>query len=259
MTFTKRSFVALTMILGCVLGFSSTSFGADSTFDSDNEGWVSFQNGGAVVVHVATGGNPGGFISSVDISDDWGYVLAPITFNAPALYGGELTFDLRAFTSEPVSWPIIFDVRVGLVGDGLTLINESTTPTGQWTGFSFALDENSGWRKFSSLDQNYTAHPRCRGRQRGADNSATPASESPTASNTFHREDAKDAKRVMPSIVLSWRSSRLGGSISSLVEAIALCQRQAQRRRQEQPRHSVVSWERRPRRPWPSPAEPGVP
>jgi hypothetical protein len=156
MTFTKRSFVALTMILGCVLGFSSTSFGADSTFDSDNEGWVSFQNGGAVVVHVATGGNPGGFISSVDISDDWGYVLAPITFNAPALYGGELTFDLRAFTSEPVSWPIIFDVRVGLVGDGLTLINESTTPTGQWTGFSFALDENSGWRKFSSLDQNYT-------------------------------------------------------------------------------------------------------
>lgn len=156
MNFTKRSFVALTTILGCVLGFSSASFGADSTFDSDNEGWVSFQNGGAVVVHVTTGGNPGGYISSVDISDDWGYVLAPITFNAPALYGGELTFDLRAFTSEPVSWPIIYDVRVGLVGDGLTLINESTTPTGQWTGYSFALDENSGWRKFSSLDQNYT-------------------------------------------------------------------------------------------------------
>jgi hypothetical protein len=91
--------------------------------------------------------------------------------------------------------------------------------------------------------QRTAAHPRCRGRQRWTDNFATPVSESPTASNTFHREDAKDAKRVMPSIVVSWRSSRLGGSIPTLVEAIALRQRQAQRLRQEQPRHSVVSWE----------------
>jgi hypothetical protein len=85
-----------------------------------------------------------------------GYLQAPASFLAPAPYGGALSFDLRAFTTNPGSWPIEYDVRVGLVGDGLTLINESTLPTGTWTGYSFTLDELSGWRKFSDLNQNYS-------------------------------------------------------------------------------------------------------
>jgi hypothetical protein len=82
--------------------------------------------------------------------------------------------------------------------------------------------------------QRTAAHPRSRGRQRGTDNSATPVPESQTASTTSHREDAKHAKRAMPSIVLSWRSSRLGGSNPGFDQATAQRQRQGQGQRQRQ-------------------------
>jgi hypothetical protein len=153
---TRYSLILVAGVLLAVLGLGSDAHAAESTFDTDNEGWTNFQNGAGPATYNAAGGNPGGYISSIDTTNDWGYLQAPASFLAPAPYGGALSFDLRAFTTNPGSWPIEYDVRVGLVGDGLTLINESTLPTGTWTGYSFTLDELSGWRKFSDLNQNYS-------------------------------------------------------------------------------------------------------
>ncbi len=147
-------------VLLCIL-FSTGAFTARadiiSSFDTDKEGWVSFQNGGTAVQYNALGGNPGGYISVLDMTTEWGYLQAPSKFLVPAQYNGTLSFDLETYTSDTVLLPDKYNVRVGLVGNGLTLIAESTLPTTSWTSYSFTLNETSGWRIFSNLSQNYSS------------------------------------------------------------------------------------------------------
>jgi hypothetical protein len=87
-------------------------------------------------------------------------VQAPSKFLTPAEYDGTFSFDLRHDNlQQPAGFPGIFNVRVGLQGAGLTLINEGPLPTLAWVNYSFDLNESSaaGWRKFSNLSQNYSA------------------------------------------------------------------------------------------------------
>lgn len=150
-----RPLLALVIIASAILAVASVRADVVSTFEIDAEGWVSFGNGGASLSHSATGGNPGGYLSSIDQSDSWTYVQAPLQFSTPARLNGTLSFDLRATTNNPTSAPIAYGVRAALVGAGLTLINEAAIPTSDWTSYSFALTESSGWRVLSNLDQNY--------------------------------------------------------------------------------------------------------
>lgn len=129
-----------------------------STFDTDADGWTTFQNPGAPFGWLSSGGNPDGHLFATDKSLVWAYVQAPAKFLAPAPYGGAFSFDLRVDNLEtPVGFPAIFSVRAGLQGAGFTLINEGGLPTTSWKNYSFTLDETSGsgWRKFSNLDQPY--------------------------------------------------------------------------------------------------------
>jgi hypothetical protein len=127
-----------------------------STFDTDDEGWTTFQNADTEIGYSAIGGNSGGHITTIDQDSGWTYVQAPDPFLVPAMYDGSLSFDLRVFTSDPVNWPIEFGVRTSLVGNGLTLINELAVPDGTWTNYSFTLNETAGWRIFPDLNQNYS-------------------------------------------------------------------------------------------------------
>ncbi len=131
-----------------------------STFDSDSDGWISFDNGTENVIWNASGGNPDGHIRLLDKTTGWGYFQAPAKYLVDAEYGGGFSFDLRIANNDPTTYPNIYNVRTALVGDGLTLINELAPPpsTTTWTNYSFTLDEtaSAGWRSFSDLAQNYT-------------------------------------------------------------------------------------------------------
>jgi hypothetical protein len=130
---------------------------AISTFDSDADGWVTFQNNGQPIDWISTGGNPGGHIAASDFSGGWAYVAAPAKFLAPAAYGGTFAFDLKYLNDSPSVVPTIYNVRIGITGNGLFLITESTLPTADWTHYEFKLDTSSNLRKFSDLSQNYDA------------------------------------------------------------------------------------------------------
>jgi hypothetical protein len=131
-----------------------------STFDSDSDGWISFNNGAENVVWTASGGNPDGHIRLTDLTSSWGYFQAPAKYLGDAEYGGGFSFALRVVNSDPINFPQIYDVRTALVGNGLFLLNELPTvpSTTSWTNYVFSLDETAaaGWRSFSNLSQNYT-------------------------------------------------------------------------------------------------------
>lgn len=142
-----------------LLAASSARAGVvESTFDTDADGWTLFQNAGAPFGWIAAGGNPNGHIGATDKTNDWAYVQAPSKFLVPAEYDGTFSFDLRLDNlQQPVGFPGIFNVRVGLEGAGLILINEGALPTTSWQTYSFALNAPAaGWRKFSGFSQNYS-------------------------------------------------------------------------------------------------------
>jgi hypothetical protein len=152
--FRPFAFVAALSLSLAATAASATS--VVSTFDSDADGWTSFGNGGTVVSWSSAGGNPGGQIGMSDVTGDWGYFQAPSQFLGPAEYGGTLSFDLRHTNSAPTAFPVQYRVRVGLQGNGVTLISESLLPTQDWLNYAFSLTETAGWRVFGNLGQNYS-------------------------------------------------------------------------------------------------------
>jgi YD repeat-containing protein len=127
----------------------------DDSFDEGNGGWVSFQNSGEPVTFQASGGNPGGHVLLADATLEWAYLQAPARYLETDAYGGELSFDLLAVTGDPGTLPFVYEVKVGLQGAGLTLINAKGLPTSSWVKYSFPLLELSGWRIFTDLSQDY--------------------------------------------------------------------------------------------------------
>jgi hypothetical protein len=139
---------ALTLAAGAALAATSLLTQAatvTSSFNSDNEGWTTLNNGGFVPVWVAADG----LIRSDDIVEGWAYLAAPSAFLAVADYGALLSFDLSSASTSPGDVPVFptYGVRVALVGAAGTLIAQAGTPPGpSLNGFSFSFDTGTDWR-----------------------------------------------------------------------------------------------------------------
>lgn len=119
-----------------------------STFDTGTEGWQvvgDAQAGSVLPTWIATGGNPGGFITADDdVAGGVWYWQAPPHFlgNRAVAYQTNLTFGLRqSATDSQFDSPDVI-----LSGAGITLtMDTQTNPGTDWTAFSVALDETAGW------------------------------------------------------------------------------------------------------------------
>lgn len=117
-----------------------------STFNAGAEGWT--VTGTEVgVTWQASGGNPGGWLSSSDdASGETWYWVAPVSFlgNVSCAYGNLLTFDLKQNRTDSQ----FVDADVILEGAGLTIvIHTYYTPGTSWTGYSVLLRRDAGWHK----------------------------------------------------------------------------------------------------------------
>lgn len=123
---------------------------AVSTFDVDDEGWTVIgdaQRGTGIPTFVASGGNPGGFLSATD--DETGgvwYWQAPAKFlgNISEAYGQTLRFELRqsAVTQQRDDYDVV------LKGPGGTFYFDTPyNPAKTWTAYAVVLSETAGWTK----------------------------------------------------------------------------------------------------------------
>jgi Laminin B (Domain IV)/RTX calcium-binding nonapeptide repeat (4 copies) len=116
-----------------------------STFDTDTEGW-SFIADVKEFNWVANGGNPGGYLESVDFTTGqvW-YNVAPAKFlgNKAAYSGGTLQFDLKQSSTGSQ-----FDADdVVITGGGVTIAFSTLANPGiDWTHYSVNLDTATDWR-----------------------------------------------------------------------------------------------------------------
>ena len=119
---------------------------AESTFDSNNEGWTTFGDAtSSSPTFFSTGGNPGGRVCATDASSGatW-YFQVPAKFlgNVSSAYNGTLTFDLTQSATDSQ----YDDEDVVLIGGGLTLaFSTLNNPGTNWTSYSVPLNE-AGWR-----------------------------------------------------------------------------------------------------------------
>ncbi len=124
------------------------SFAQNCTFDFSNEGW--FADGDAVngaAVWQSSGGNPGGYIKTVDASTGgtWYFVggdkFKGIKCDA---YGRFLRYDQYASNN---SNPSANRPDVEIKGGGLTLVFDNPVlPGATWTHYDILLREDAGWR-----------------------------------------------------------------------------------------------------------------
>jgi hypothetical protein len=117
----KPSFCYALLILSSHLATAQVT----STFNTNDEGWTVVQNGSNPVNYSATGGNPGGFVSTVDVVGAaaplliWWYWQAPPKFtgDVSSVYGRFLRFDLRSSgTGSDFSQPDV------IISDGITTL-----------------------------------------------------------------------------------------------------------------------------------------
>ena len=151
--------LALSLVVAGILAPSRSEAEvlAQSTFDSDSDGWVvkdlPFPSPGAppaplgtfVPTFHGTGGNPGGYLSLSDPTGNTWSWYAPSKFlgNKQTAYGGTLSFDLAVTgTGTP------FDEEdVILVGCGLTLVfTLPARPGTTFTSYDVPLTE-AGWKR----------------------------------------------------------------------------------------------------------------
>jgi hypothetical protein len=123
---------------------------SSSTFDTDSEGWsVADWDGNLThivgtypVTYNASGGNPGGYISSTDPSSNNFLFAAPAKFlgNQTAAYGGSLQLD-----TFDQNQPTVSSFLVLLTGAGLRLASPVVNPPDtSWTSYTVSLTP-SGW------------------------------------------------------------------------------------------------------------------
>jgi hypothetical protein len=146
----------------CVIGVNPTLVKGDivSTFNTGDEGWriVSFENlttdnfsikATYTPTFNATGGNPGGFISTTDQDD------GDFTFSAPAKFLGNVS------TATGLSYDLIYPVGpinyqptdVILMGNGETLLwksNPDIVPGPSWMGVSLDFVPSIDWHVSTS-------------------------------------------------------------------------------------------------------------
>jgi hypothetical protein len=144
-----------------ILGVHDVTFSSDFTghslFNNNAEDWVvvSFPNAGPYVnpaaapvapMYQGTGGNPGGYISTVNSVFGTHFFQAPASFlgDKSGFYGGRLWFNTKVSAGTTVSLPDV--VLVSSNGLALT-IDAGPEPTETWRTYSVGLTETSGWRK----------------------------------------------------------------------------------------------------------------
>jgi hypothetical protein len=152
----RRSFSTLSLGI-CAFTLNLTSARADivSGFGTSDEGWkaVSFQNLTAdnfsimatyTPPHNLTGGNPGGYISTIDQDD------GDFTFSAPAKFLGNVS------AATGLSYNLIYPVGainyqptdVILMGNGVTLLwksNPDIVPGPSWTSVNLDFVPSPEW------------------------------------------------------------------------------------------------------------------
>lgn len=136
---------ALTLAALATAGLVAQAATVTSTFDTDNEGWTTLNNGGFVPTWIAADG----LIRSEDIVEGWAYLAAPAAFLSAADYGALFSFDLSTTSTTREGLPAlaVYGVRVALVGAAGTLIAQAATPPLPVPGaFSFSFDIATDWR-----------------------------------------------------------------------------------------------------------------
>ena len=119
-----------------------------NSFDSGDEGWLILgdaQGGRGEPDFVASGGNPGGYVSADDdVQGGTWFFQAPVAHrgNFSGALGRTLTFDLKQSTLSSQ-----FDgIDVSLTGGGITIVADAGSNPGlDWTSYSIALDTSAGW------------------------------------------------------------------------------------------------------------------
>ena len=148
MRFRSMCYVVPVVLLAMLFGPFSGPAGAamvESTFDTDDEGWVVYGDAPAAPDYHSTGGNPGGYLSADDYATGgiW-YWKAPAKFrgNHSSAYGDTLSYELRQTpTSDQIN-----RVDIYLKGGGLTLVYDTSyNPASTWTAYSIDLTETAGW------------------------------------------------------------------------------------------------------------------
>ncbi len=136
----KRLFPALALAagLGIWMGGAAQAATQSSTFDIDAEGWTVF---GGTLGYVATGGNPGGYITGRDTANTFMAMVAPASYTGIALLnGGTLSFDF--INHSGATGPAVPQFgRVLLEGGGLSAALDITDdlPGSSWKTASTTL------------------------------------------------------------------------------------------------------------------------
>ena len=137
------SFLNVTLAL-C---FPVAIYTQESRFDTGDEGWRATGDPvSAIPVWFPAGGNPGGWVRTVDASTGgtWQW-SAPAQFlgNKCTAYGNFLRFDLTA--SDANNNPTRPDVTL-VSGNVQLVFNTPGDPNAMWTHYDVPLRENAGWR-----------------------------------------------------------------------------------------------------------------
>jgi gliding motility-associated-like protein len=135
----------ITLFLFC--GFLTHS--QTSNFNTDKEGWTIIDDAGGILQpdYNPAGGNPGGFVSSMDVgaaNKTW-YFSAPNKFlgNKSWFYGQNLKFELKQNRTDQQ----FNDDDILLSGGGVSMFfKTSQNPKLTWTAYTVKLDETANWR-----------------------------------------------------------------------------------------------------------------
>lgn len=137
------------LVIGCVIGACApgalSAATIQSTFDANDEGWVTGDfltaTGSSQPAFIVTGGNPGGFIRSFDIYAYNAY-HAPAAFlgNQSDKYGSNIHIDLQATLNDGVPLALV------IISDGILSLQYRAAPPGTtWTSYNIPLLASAGW------------------------------------------------------------------------------------------------------------------
>jgi Laminin B (Domain IV) len=149
-----RRTVFFSVLAAVVIGATPASAAplVSSTFDTDSEGWTFYTDNvtSVPVTHLATGGNPGGYISHTDaqagIQHQRFQSAYPYGGDLSAAYGGTLTFDLRSnVAGDPNDVPV--NVTFGSGNPAFSSraqpLNFDQLPGSEWTTYTVPLVYNA--------------------------------------------------------------------------------------------------------------------
>jgi alkaline phosphatase D len=153
----SKKFLALVLLTVCVPALSTRGQIAQSTFDSNRDGWLVVDRtsglfdvrGTRTPTWRSAGGNTGGFIEATDNPltppVDW-YWHAPDKFlgDQSTAYGGRLEYDI---ISDLRSTPVSLKHGVILIGGGVTNFASlgRIPPANRWTNFSVDIRAGAPW------------------------------------------------------------------------------------------------------------------